>query len=614
MNCTTEAKRPQDEPSLEKTASLTSFDTKKLSRSGRRKAQPEEEAAILSRATTQATVAARSILASGGTKATALSTAKAAAESILIPSDTGNVKVFLSKRKAKQQVSVIASMALMSASAYLTKRPPSNSGKIAMSFMQSPTSSKSTSRGGHQPPSVVQEPARRDDEPSSLGIGSSGSSFADDFPNRRRSKANQNHGSINPKYSSYSQQEESWSEQRRPSKMDYYRTKREVDYECETPTSAGSRSTENLANENPNEDPIYSFSGSSYSERKVEEKRSKQHKPERPFTCLRPQRPLSCDSSVSSNGERKPNKRRDKELLSYTSSEDYYHNSVQETLSHESLGSDVERQNNSDAFVMLTNALSCNAPMCHRGKRKGAVINHLDCRDDTTPSDKKSDRSETEERREEETSGVESGGSCEEPRAEKSYSKRDVAIKSRSVEKEGDLALALRKLNQMSEDEAEERRKRRVELKNKFQESMEQVVLRALATGELSPRSAASGSSPSFIKKSSPPPPSKSGKIDRISQSRNDSPLHFFPDGRDNNDVSDEAEDSQPVMENRGPIANNTTSGTVPDLSRSGTNVIGGGDSSDDMYRICSSRSSNPLTRGSRFKNWVLRRKQVKGE
>jgi hypothetical protein len=612
MNCTTETKGAEYESSITKTASLTSVDTKKLSRHGRRKALPEEEAAILSRATTQATVAARSILASGGTKATALSTAKAAAESILIPPETGNVKVFLSRRKAKQQVSVIASMALMSASASLTKRPPSNSGKVAMSFMQSPTSSKSTSRGEQQPPSVVQEPARRDDEPSSLGIGSAGSSFApDDFPIRhRRSKKHHNNGSINPKYSSYSQQDQSWSERRqRHSKMES-RARRESDYfECETPTSAGSR-TENLANENPNEDPIYSFSGSSYSERKVE-KHFIQHKPERPFTCHRPQRPLSCDSSVSSH-ERKPNKRSDKELFSYTSSdgEDYYQNSVEETLSHESLGSDVERQSNSDAFVMLTNALSCNAPMCHRGKRKGAAVNHLDCRDDTT-SDKKSDRSDTEERREEVTSRVES--------------RRDaVASKSSSdddEEEEDDSAIA-RILNQMSEDEAEERRKQNVELKNKIKESMEQVVLRALATGELSPRSDARSCSPSFIIKSSPPPPFLGGKIDRISQSRNESPpLHFIPIGREDDDVAP-PEDRPVLIENRGPIncsdnCKNNNSGIALELCRSGTNGIdgGGSGSNDDIYRINSSRtSSNPLTRGSRFKNWVLRRKQVKGE
>jgi hypothetical protein len=78
-----------------------------------------EEAELLSRATSQAMIAARSILMSGGSTATALSTAKAAAQSILVP-DTSDMdgpalgKVFLSKRKAKRQADVVASMALLS--------------------------------------------------------------------------------------------------------------------------------------------------------------------------------------------------------------------------------------------------------------------------------------------------------------------------------------------------------------------------------------------------------------------------------------------------------------------------------------------------------------------
>lgn len=77
-----------------------------------------EEAALLSQASYQAMSAARSILLAGGSQATALSTAKAAANSVLTQSysttnGNGTPKVFLHKRKAKRQAEVIASMALV---------------------------------------------------------------------------------------------------------------------------------------------------------------------------------------------------------------------------------------------------------------------------------------------------------------------------------------------------------------------------------------------------------------------------------------------------------------------------------------------------------------------
>jgi hypothetical protein len=82
-----------------------------------------DEAFLLSRATSTAVVAARSILQSGGTEETALKTAKAAAQSVLNqnPGDLGEAETisrsttFLRRRKAKRQAEVVASMALMSA-------------------------------------------------------------------------------------------------------------------------------------------------------------------------------------------------------------------------------------------------------------------------------------------------------------------------------------------------------------------------------------------------------------------------------------------------------------------------------------------------------------------
>lgn len=86
----------------------------------RRRKDPFNEAYLLSQATSQAMIAARSIVLSGGSQETALCTAKAAANSILVPniadSDTlaeGGLR-FLSRRKSKRQASIVASMALLS--------------------------------------------------------------------------------------------------------------------------------------------------------------------------------------------------------------------------------------------------------------------------------------------------------------------------------------------------------------------------------------------------------------------------------------------------------------------------------------------------------------------
>lgn len=78
------------------------------------------DARLLSHATNQATIAARSILISNGTEETALKTAKAAAQSVLIKhhevqlSKIGPKGMFL-KRKIKKQAEVVASMALVAA-------------------------------------------------------------------------------------------------------------------------------------------------------------------------------------------------------------------------------------------------------------------------------------------------------------------------------------------------------------------------------------------------------------------------------------------------------------------------------------------------------------------
>jgi hypothetical protein len=78
-----------------------------------------QEAMVLSQATSQAITAARSIMLAGGSENTALSTAKAAAQSILVPfatdQETGPSTLhFMGRRKARRQAEIVASMALLS--------------------------------------------------------------------------------------------------------------------------------------------------------------------------------------------------------------------------------------------------------------------------------------------------------------------------------------------------------------------------------------------------------------------------------------------------------------------------------------------------------------------
>jgi hypothetical protein len=83
-----------------------------------------DDAKVLSRATTQATLAAKTILAAGGSEDTALRTAKAAAQATLLEShigiaafsnQKGGPSAFMMRRKIKHQSEIVASMALMSA-------------------------------------------------------------------------------------------------------------------------------------------------------------------------------------------------------------------------------------------------------------------------------------------------------------------------------------------------------------------------------------------------------------------------------------------------------------------------------------------------------------------
>jgi hypothetical protein len=176
MSQVPESPPPRNAPVIPVSGSFTSTDTKKLGRQGRRKATPQERAVVVSKATAQATAAAKSILSSGGTHDTALSTARAAAESVLVLRNGDKLFVFSSRREAKQQASVVASMALLSAQAATNKFPSKNQAE-ATQFMQAPTpetTSHASSR--RKPPSVVRQSSKAG-EFSSVGGGSFGNSY-----------------------------------------------------------------------------------------------------------------------------------------------------------------------------------------------------------------------------------------------------------------------------------------------------------------------------------------------------------------------------------------------------------------------------------------------------
>jgi len=92
--------------------------------SGRKRLTETQEAALLSQAASQAMAAARSILMTGGTEETALTTAKAAAQSVLLKNNVSDLDgastshsasvAGMGRRKAKRQAQIVASMALMS--------------------------------------------------------------------------------------------------------------------------------------------------------------------------------------------------------------------------------------------------------------------------------------------------------------------------------------------------------------------------------------------------------------------------------------------------------------------------------------------------------------------
>lgn len=90
--------------------------TSRTARTGRGNISETVLAALLSKASHQATVAARSILEAGGSRVTALSTAQAAAQAVLCPSsqEVAAGSISLGRRRAKRHAEIIGSMVLMS--------------------------------------------------------------------------------------------------------------------------------------------------------------------------------------------------------------------------------------------------------------------------------------------------------------------------------------------------------------------------------------------------------------------------------------------------------------------------------------------------------------------
>lgn len=106
----------QATPKLERTASHSSLSSRfSMMRTPSRINSETQEAELIAHATSQAIIAAKSIMLSGGTQSTALPTAKAAALAILAPKSGSHMvgsSSFLGRRKAKKQAIIIASMAV----------------------------------------------------------------------------------------------------------------------------------------------------------------------------------------------------------------------------------------------------------------------------------------------------------------------------------------------------------------------------------------------------------------------------------------------------------------------------------------------------------------------
>lgn len=140
---------------IQDAGSFASMESRKTHRQSRKtKPSAHEQAVILSTATNQATAAAKSIFMSGGNQDTALSTARAAAEAVLLPRSTELAPMFSSKRQLKQQAHVVASMALLAAQASTNSFGDGSS-----------TNPPSVAGSRKNPPSVIQSSAR------SLNIG-----------------------------------------------------------------------------------------------------------------------------------------------------------------------------------------------------------------------------------------------------------------------------------------------------------------------------------------------------------------------------------------------------------------------------------------------------------
>ena len=126
---------------------------RKQSKEEKRRLHDAHEAEVLSQATSQAITAARSILMSGGTESTALSTARAAAQSILVPYAGDPEKVapslsFLGRRKARRQADIVASMALLSVKNSLSGTGGSHAEDVAAALLLD---------GHNLPPQMIEE-------------------------------------------------------------------------------------------------------------------------------------------------------------------------------------------------------------------------------------------------------------------------------------------------------------------------------------------------------------------------------------------------------------------------------------------------------------------------
>eukprot|EP00545_Synedropsis_sp_CCMP1620_P000718 CAMPEP_0119022442 /NCGR_PEP_ID=MMETSP1176-20130426/28048_1 /TAXON_ID=265551 /ORGANISM="Synedropsis recta cf, Strain CCMP1620" /LENGTH=540 /DNA_ID=CAMNT_0006977303 /DNA_START=41 /DNA_END=1660 /DNA_ORIENTATION=+ len=225
------------------------------------------DARLLSHATNQATIAARSILVSSGTEETALKTAKAAAQSVLFAHHDSQIskgpKGMFLKRKIKKQAEVVASMALVSATNAIrnnqwdTLPNAGNDDELRMMQLQLENGDNASAMSSLPPPTPKQNQANSAKSPKSPKTSAQSSSarlvlvdtiHEEDSPRNPKSPVR-----------SFVSNATSDQEIHRPVaiRVETKNNRRGSGYA--SPKTPSSRRNRDLADEVPDEDPIYAL-------------------------------------------------------------------------------------------------------------------------------------------------------------------------------------------------------------------------------------------------------------------------------------------------------------------------------------------------------------------